>query len=344
MERSKRCVALATVASACAWCGGLRAQVDALTLNEAKQVLSLVPSVARESKECPFFELTGEARLSFTIWAYVACPPKDLQGSPMIGHYRVNRRTGVVARDSEGDTLRAGVPADPSLNTPAVMSLAKKLIERARGRVLSAAESRCLALAAVDGGGSQVGEARVLAGVERVEGGVPLVDYQIEHPYQFMGRTGNAMWSVEVDRSSFTVRNRSTGQMLSSDRSRRLGSALLVLRSPPELSAEDALQIALRVPALAPSPSGGCPTLYSGGSADPVGAVSVGHSGPCLGIAESGALVAYVDAATGAVVDPRTGRSISSPESSALAREIVQRLAGARGVAQKEVEAACPGR
>ncbi len=120
----------------------LTGQVTLLTAREAKELVELTPEVAasRARGECPMLSVFGPpADIGFfSIEARGACWHSGDASSLLINNYVVNRKTGTVALDASHSVI----------STPEMRQRAKAMLILAKGRVLSIAESRCIAIEA----------------------------------------------------------------------------------------------------------------------------------------------------------------------------------------------------
>jgi hypothetical protein len=106
------------------------------------------------------------------------------------------------------------------------------------------------------------------------------------------------------------------------------------VRFGASLTSGDALRIALKCPSITSQSPGGCPRLQTDSFESTPEAVFVWRIETCPPAPDHDRLVAAVNVQTGSAVDPRSGKSLDSPESKLLAQQLLhgaeEKLAGAR--------------
>jgi hypothetical protein len=306
--------------------GCLLSQLDLLTYREAESIVERIPDVVSAQKEghCPILlgAYDGAAdEVSFRV--RIGCGPTRGQ---LVGTYKVNRRTGRV-------TLWGDDPVP--VGDREGRRLAERLMIQAHGRILSADESKCLALEAAKG----------LPGWSSDDSFVSVESLGSADPGQvrFTALNRSSRRPVESARTltlrlgTAHVRDDDTGEDVISERLGALTSKILALRAPLWLTDEDSLLIALQIPSLAAGVRGGCRLYTAGPFRSEETEVGVG----CDGKQKEGAAALVVNLRTGKTTDARTGKPLESAESLALARRLLDEKAQIRSALRKEAEAAC---
>ncbi len=307
------------------WAGPLHAQLDLLTLREAESLVELVPAVvaAQRGGDCPQLSASYWTDDELWIQARSSC---GSTGGMLIGNYLVNRRTG--AATTTGD-LR--VPVD----TPEGSGFARQLIGQARGRVLSAKESACLALEAARSfpgwGGT---DAHV--SVEPF-GGASLGEMRFTALRRSTARPVQSGRVLSVNPAAPRVRDDETGLDVMSGEVGSLISKLVAERAPLLFTDEDAISIAMLVPRVAAQVRAGCRLSAGGAERSSQALVGLSCGGKLLG---DPAMIA-VDLQSGRVTDAGTGNVLESPEAARLARQLLGNLERRRFELRKEVDGVC---
>ena len=214
----------------CLW-----AQFDLLTPIEVSSIVQQIPSVtkARKALNCEIFSLVQAGSLrdgsTFDVEVRSRC-------SSFHARYVVDRRSGIV-------TLWGDRPSNVGGSESEV--LAKQLVAKAKLRVLSFRESKCLAFEAARG---LVAESGPIGSLEVVPWTVPRVPQTL---FLLVYRSGSLRLEssllLYVDPRTGHVRDERTGEEVASAGLGDLLKKLSLLRSPPILSASDAVSIALRI-------------------------------------------------------------------------------------------------
>ena len=304
----------------------LQSQVTLLTLRESESLVELVPEVlkAKQNRDCPELLPNYESSDQLAFQVRNSC---GTNSGMLIGNYQVNRRTGLVTL--WGDEPQPVASAEGQL-------LAAQLVAQARRRIISTEEARCLA---AEG-------ARSLPGWEGADGTTGVRPFgqvnEMETTIQFTATRHSNISPTESGRmltinlASALVRDDQTGLNIMSGGLGALTNKLLGLRSPLLLSDEDSLVVALLIPRVATNLRGGC-RLSTGGafySQQSLLGVSCGGKN----IRDSNILV---DLRNGEVVDPQTGGSLSTPESTRAARDMLDHAKEHRSELEREVGKAC---
>jgi hypothetical protein len=315
---------LALVLFAVLWAGCLQAQLDLLTVRESESIVERIPAVAASTRkgECPSLSVSYWGADQFAIQVRRQCGPT---GGQLIQNYTVNRRTGAV-------TLWGDDPLPVA--DRAGEAFARQLVLRAQERTLSTGEARCLALEAAKG----------LPGWDEAGGSISVEQNgKAEHDRaQFYDRLRSSIrraqigHNLSVDLATARVRDDETGLDVMSEGLGSLTAKMFALREPLLLTDEDAVSIALQVPAVVAQLRDGC-TLSAGGAFRSDQA-QVGLA--CGGHYTAGTTVA-VNLETGRTSDANTGKALESAESARLAQQLLERIKRRRAELRKEVDAHC---
>ena len=310
-------------------CGGLRAQLDLLTTREAESLVELVPAVlaAKDSGRCPELSVSYVGPLKLRIQARGACPDPSTE-STLVSNYMVDRSTGVV---NEGDNPQ-------SITTPEMEQLRKALLARARERVLSVGEARCLALTAYK---SQLhlhekDESFSVLRIGRYPG--PELRFSTEQRLPTRRTMTGGLYTVDI--TTAHVRDDYTGADVFSSELGSIASMMLTLRAPALLSTDDAIEVALQVPAIMARLTDACLEVTSNGMGAGEEAF-LGIASSCSGNVVSGGPLAAVDLRTGAITDLKTGKALSSVGSDATARRLLERIAQRSAGIRRELGKEC---
>jgi hypothetical protein len=309
--------------------GTAQAQLDLLTPREAVQIVALMPEVAdaRKQGSCPRFSTAyGDTLDVLGVQVRCGCGPYAGQ---WIDTYDINLRTGVVSG-------AAGPQGKKPLESPEGEALARRLLKEAAARLLSPGEARCLALEAAKslpgwgGPGHQVSVQPLGALGVRFRALLHMED----HP------PVSTDWFLTVDPSTASVHDDKTGMDIVSPGLAALASRMLILRLPSLLSDFDALEIAREVPKVKAHAAEPCSVVYVGGplSWDKIFVTVQTH---CEGSAEVRNLSVEIDASTGAVIEPDTGKQIESSGAARVVRERLEALRRERTVTRESLEATC---
>jgi hypothetical protein len=243
--------------------------------------------------------------------------------------YVVDRRTGIVT--TWGDNpQRAGGPASTSL--------AEKLLTVARTRVLSLRESRCLALEA----------ARSLPGWEGADGSTTIQQqgappFSPETYFQLRRKSLDppveAVALLYVNPRTGHVQDGGSATEVVSPGLGELLAKMIALKFPPLLNNQNALLIALRVPALAAVlQRKGCSLIVNSELTPEVAIIAPACDGRYL----DGPKIA-VDLRDGLVSDADTKKPIDAQQADLLAKNLVSTVLKTRLRLQEEVDAKCGG-
>ncbi len=307
----------------CVFCEPVWAQLDLLTLREAEAIVEKIPEIAtaRLKGQCPQLSATYSGAVELSIQARVGCGPT---GGMLINNYTVDRRTGTVA--TWGDNPKPVLNPDGEL-------LARQLVQQARARILSLDESRCLALRAAKSlpGWSDNGSVVSV----RPFGRNGRIEVQFTAEQRSTAHAEETGRLLTINRSTVQVRDDETGMNLMSAGVGELIAKLMVLRTPPWLTDEDAVLIALQVPAVAARVPDKC-RLYAGGAFN---SDEVEAGATCDGRPVGGAIT--INLRTGEVRDAESQKTMASPKSEQLTHQILDDESKRRSELLKEVEAVC---
>jgi hypothetical protein len=220
----------------------LWAQFNLLTPSEAARIVEQLPQVLAMAKKLPCLTVIGEIadpRDPATVDIEVRAPCSGYASS-LIDRYVVDRRTGVVTTSGDNPS-RVG-----DRNSE---NLAKTLLIQAKGRTLSAIESRCVALEAARSlpGWASVSSSNSIEPVGAP--GMPETLFWLRH--NSVSPAAEIRVQLYVDPNTGIVQNMGSGAEVMSAGLGELLDELIQLKSPPLLSDEDALLIALKVSSLA---------------------------------------------------------------------------------------------
>jgi hypothetical protein len=311
------------VASATFFDGLLSGQIALLTIREAESIVEKVSSVevARRSGLCPSLSTGLTSPNEVVVQVRRGC---GSDAGTLLNNYTVDRRTGTISPSNED--------GGPVLNSES-RDFARHLVEEAHSRVLSNSEAACVALEAAKGlPGWSRPEANVTVGLIRQVAPDQVlftaVNQQVGGPIQ-------TSRFVTVDPTMPSVRDDELGITLSSARLGSLLSKIIELREPPLLTDEEALAVALSVPAVASRVESGC--WLSGGGAFSSDEVFAGVS--CDGDLR-GDLVSII-LRTGQVANDRTREVYQSEVAARLARRFLADRESQRSELRKEIQAIC---
>jgi hypothetical protein len=306
------CRATILVASLCLAANAV-AQLNVLTTREAQRILDLVPAVT-ESKArggCPSYSITEQTTIDLSIQVREACPPAGV-ASNLLGNYVINRKTGAVAEGLDTESL------GPRIATPEIDSLTSDLVRRARGRVLNAKEAECLVLEAAR---SSLSESTGTFSAAKLTDTRRERRFSVEH--RIPNTPGVAVKFFTVRSDTAGIRDDSSGNPVISSGLALLTSRLLSNRESSGLSVDDTLAIAFHIPTLASSVAKGCSELVSSGDGTS-DEMYIGLRTWCPGAPKTISVVAAVNPSNGRVTDPKTQKSLDSPESEKIARQILE--------------------
>jgi|SRR5580658_8782583 hypothetical protein len=304
------------------------AQVDLLSLTESEDILEKLPEFkASEARgDCPGFQLLAPGtHWRFELQVRGFCPPDGSAGSTTVGNFAVDRSTGAVSGWAAGQ---------PVSEPPEMESLAAALAARARSRVLSQREAQCLARQAVRGA---AGPGEPLS----VNPGTGVADREAEFiaKYRTVQPALPTAWNIWVDTSSILVLENANGPSIHSLEIDELVSRMRAVRRSPSLSTLEAIDVAVQVPGILARIPDKCPLL----SAD-FGTASgrfIAVEDTCQSYPRAFRVLAAVDLLTGAVTDPRTRKTLDTPQSIALARRLLQQASERQAAAKTEIERLC---
>jgi hypothetical protein len=290
------------------------AQVDILTLAESEEILERLPQFqASEARgECPGFDaVDSDAPRRFVIQVRAFCQPDGFT-SGLIGRFEVDRSTGSVPVPRE--------PAD-------MRDLASSLVKHARSRALSEGEAECLARRAVS---SAAPPGEELSVARRPGGADGQIHFAAKCRLTRLGPT--AMWDVSVDTGAFAVLQGANGLRIHSPEVDGTASRMRAVRDPPSLSTIEAIEVAARVPSILAPLSAKCSLLS---------AEFVAVEDTCENYPRALRVLAAVDVLSGDVTDARTQRPLDTPQSAALAQELLRQASERQAMARAAVESAC---
>jgi hypothetical protein len=308
------------------------AQMNVLTIREAEQILDLVPAVADSIAQgrCPSYDVFDESPIWLSIQVRETCPRPGFV-SNLLGSYVINRRTGAVASGLDADD-RTG----PWISTPKLTTLTNDLLRRARARVLNAKEAECLALEAAR---SEMGASEPTGtySASKLAEGRGEFRFRVEQHLANKPAVAVKLFTIRSD--AVSVRDDDIGEAVISPGLALLSSTILSAQDSSHLSVDDALTIALQVPSLGRSVANGCSELVSDGNGASIEMYIVLRT-QCPGT-DTIRTVAAVNAQSGRVTDPKTHKSLDSPESEKIAREILKRRQEKLDQDKSAVAAAC---
>lgn len=307
----------------------LWAQLDLLTPGEVSSIVQHIPPVVDAGRKlsCPVrIDAVVDALGPFTMNVEVRARCGHSTSS-LIDRYVVDRRTGSV--ETWGDS-------PSNVGDRSSEAFAAELVRRARARRLSPQESQCLALEA---GRSLTGWNGPSASIDIqpfASSGSPETLFWLSR--KSLGPATEVRVPLYVNPGTGVVLNESTASEVTSAGPGELLGKFIALRSPPLLSDQDALSIALRIPAFAAlSQRLGCSLIAGSAFASeevPITPACDGHyllDGPRVAI----------NLRNGVVSDADTGKEIDTPEASLLAGTLVSAIRDARLRLQGEVNAKC---
>jgi len=291
-----------------------KAQLNILTAREAERILDRVPAVeeSRARGGCPSYSIADAVATNFSIQVREACLPAGF-ASNLLDNYVISRKTGAVAEGLDAESV------GPRIVTPEIDSLMSDLIRRARERALTAKEAECLVLEAARSTSSE--SAGSLSATKLRE---TRAEWRFSVERRIPNAPGVAVKFFSVRADTARVRDDSTGEPMISPGLALLTSRILSIREQSGLSVDDALAVALKVPALARSVANGCSELVSSGDGTS-DEMYIGLRSSCAGAPKTIRVVAAVNRSSGHVTDPKTHKSLDAPESDKIAREILER-------------------
>jgi len=301
----------------------LSGQIALLTIREAESIVERVSSVevARRSGLCPSLSAGITSPDEVVVQVRRGC---GSDAGTLLNNYTVNRRTGTISPSTED--------GKPVLN-PESRDFARHLIEEAHSRVLSNSEAACVALEAAKG----------LPGWSRPEANVAVELIRQVAPDQVLFAAVNQQVGGPVQTSRFvtvdptmpSVRDDEMGINLSSAGLGSLFAKIIELREPPLLTDEEALTVALSVPAVASLVKVGC-RLSGGGdfTADEV------FAGAFCNGEERGDVVS-INLRTGRVANGRTREIYQSVDAANLARTFLDKRESRRSEVRGEIQTLC---
>jgi hypothetical protein len=301
------------------------AQFDLLTPQEASRIVKQVPpivEVAKEQRCRTLTEVRGDPQRLTALDVDVRC------GS-FHDRYVVNRRSGTVTTWGDSPSAVGGQESGV---------LAEQIVMQARTRILSLSESRCLTVEAarsLPGWGDPAHSITIQTlGPEPFS---PETLFQLRLK-SLAPQTEDAVL-LYVDPRTGYVRNAGGGAELMSASLGGLLAKLIALRSPPLLSDQDALSIALKVPDLTEiAQRKNCSLIASSALTPEEAQIAPGCDGHYL----DGPRVA-INLRDGTVSDADTGKPIVAPEAVQLAQTLLSKARNARMLLQEGVDAECSG-
>lgn len=318
MTTSKARISLTALAGyLCLAAANSIAQMNVLTTREAERILDLVPAIAESNARgrCPSYDVFDESPIWLSIQVREACPSPGF-ASNLLGNYVINRTTGAVAQGLDADSL------GPRISTPEITSRTNDLVGRARARVLNAKEGECLALEAAR---SEIGvsEPAGIFSASKLTEARGEFRFSVEHRIPKTPAAAVRLFTIRSDTAG--VRDNITGDQVLSPGLALLTSRIVSARESSDLSVDDALTIALRVPSLAGSVANGCSELVSSGDGTS-DEIYISLRTWCPGARnDMTSTIAGVNVQSGRVTDPKNHKSLDSPESENIARQILKR-------------------
>jgi hypothetical protein len=304
-----------------------------LSAREAKELVELVPDVqaARMRGDCPALSLFASESVStvFRIEARGSCWHPGDPSSLLINNYTVNRKTGVV-------TLHG---SNSALSNSAIREKARTMLNLAKGRLLSVAESRCIAVE-----GAKIDFA---PGGERNTLSVTNLSPSDEDPQNFLvvaravGDRFSIVRQYSVSRETGAVRNEQSGSEVLSASIGTLRSKILAQREIPTLSLEDAMTVALHVPSILARLSDGCSEADASDNNASADEIFIAIRNRCPGAPNEAEIAAAVNMLTGVVSDPRTFVPLKSSEADEVARKALLRIETSRQSDGTIIDALC---
>jgi hypothetical protein len=155
--------------------------------------------------------------------------------------------------------------------------------------------------------------------------------------HRSLDRAAETGRSLTVMLGAARVRDNETGMEIASGALGDLAAKMIALREPVELTDEEAISVAFRLPSLASKVGGQC-KLSAGGAFWPDEAqvaLSCGNQG-----SDSDPVVA-VNIRTGKTSDARTGKPIQSAEAIRVAQELLAAHERKRAILQSDIDAVC---
>jgi hypothetical protein len=306
-----------------------QAQIHLLTVPESEEIIESLPLFKSSEKRggCPGFDFSvagTPGKLALQVRGF--CPPEGFAGSMLIDNFEVDRSTGAVTLWGSGQPI-----AEPTVTT----DLARALVERARGRVLSQREAECVAREAA-GGESGPATPPTVVRIGRNTG----YEMWFSTQYPLTKPRATAAGLISVDTSSLAVLEGGNGQRIHSPRVDELLSRMRAVRESPSLSVAETIEVAARVPSIAARISSECSPQLSADFGTAHGRF-VEVQNTCEPYPRISHVVGAVDFLTGAVTDPRTHKALDTPESVELAQTLLERAKGRQIAAKAEVERAC---
>jgi hypothetical protein len=330
-----RPAAIAAIVFLCAGSASrLTAQLNLLTAREAKELVELVPDVAaaKARGECPGLDLDAleNPAENFSFEARGACWGPGAPMSMLIGNYTVDRKTGMVTN----------LGSQTVISTPAMRERAKVFVDLAGSRLLSESECRCLAVKSAKAGFSGSAQAFSFSVSDLTSISATRLSFVVSAIDEKAQESINTRFSVSRETGSVMDDDTAT-EVLSPDVA-ALRAKMLSQRTAPALSLLDALNVALRVPAIRAKLSPACAQAEVSGN-DTANGVLIVINRQCPGAFGQAEWVASVNVLTGVISDPRTGARIPSPEADQIAQEIFSRMRNARSEDRRIIDRECSG-
>jgi hypothetical protein len=243
----------------------------------------------------------------------------------LIGNFTVDRLTGAVTYWNS---------AKPISEPPEMNALARKLVAKASARMLSQREAECVARQA---GKAEWGPSEPMSVARADQGTGHSIRFVIRHPLVKLGATAES--NVTVDTSALAVLEAANGPEIHSSQVDELLSRMRAVRAAPSLSIAEAIEVAIRVPSIVAQGSTKCSLLAAGFGTATKRFVTVEDT--CKDYPRSVLVIGAVDVRTGAVTEPRTQRVLDTPESIALARELLRRAGERQAATITEIDDTC---
>jgi hypothetical protein len=301
-----------------------------MTLSEAEHVLEKLPEFrpAASSPGCPGFLVFNDAASRILSLQLRGFCPVEVKGSTTVKNYAYDRSTGQLLDWASGQPTPE-VPID-------VQAITRTLLKVAKARALSETEARCVASSAA--AEETAGKDTHLAIEPKGRPRGSMVEFQVEQ--RTSGSKKIIGWTLMVDVSNAAVLDGSTGTVLNYASTNSLLSAMRTIREPSELTPLEAVDVAIRIPAIAAQLSGDCPPKIKSAYGTSVERF-ITIEDVCKDHPIYGRTIAAVNIANGLVTDIATRSPLSSPESTSMANELLRQHRDRRTRAQANIASVC---
>ena len=148
---------------------------------------------------------------------------------------------------------------------------------------------------------------------------------------------------LTVSTVSGEVSDNRTGYAIHSELLQGLVAKVLASRRQQQLSVEDVLAVASRVPFVAARLASGCAEISTGGEGT-ANSIYVALRESCGSGPNENRIVLSVNPRTGEVSDPRTMKVVASRDSQAVAHAAIRRIAATDAADRDALSRSCPGR